>query len=55
LLGAFLGELASGAAHHQAMRSAWGALVGILVGMVFKLMVVGSMLVYLIVAVVKSF
>lgn len=52
-VGAFLGELLNMQTHHQALRSAWGAFVGFLLGSIFKLLVALSMLFYFIIALLK--
>src|SRR3989344_3639537 len=48
-LGAFIGEMMAPKAHvENALRSAWGAFVGLLIGTMFKLAVTLAMLVYFI-------
>ncbi|HTL39655.1 MAG TPA: DUF456 domain-containing protein [Methylomirabilota bacterium] len=53
-IGGFLGEYTGSKNHIQALRSAWGAFVAMMVGAVFKFIVSLSMTIYFIFAIIKS-
>jgi hypothetical protein len=53
-IGGFLGELMVAGDHEKALKIAWGAFVGQMIGWAFKLSVGLAMLIYLVIAIIKN-
>ena len=51
-LGAILGELTVGKEGHEALKAGWGVFLGVMFGMILKLILSGSMTFYFVKALV---